>query len=148
MLSSKVKDFVGENKNDVFPDFTPLNKEELNKHKFQLKKVFECHPDMPVTNIYRKIVEASILIPNVNAKYDEINIYDLLVSQNINPDMTIYIDWLSFDDVDRMELSLFTKYFDDIWYPGADDIYDKTFSWFLHIAHYGAITITKGIKKA
>jgi hypothetical protein len=38
-----------------------------------------------------------------------------------------------------------SRYFDDIFYPGPDDIelFDETLKWFMLVDHEGAISITE-----
>lgn len=145
MLKSKIEDFIGENKDDSFPDFLTLDKDEVKRHNNVIRESFGCPHNMLIIDVYNKIIEKSVLVQKVNAEVDDINFFELLESQNIVSKKNIYIDWHQLDEIDKMELDSLTKYFDSIWYPGADDIYiyDDTFSWFLFISHYGAVSITK-----
>ncbi len=146
MLKAKIDVLIGEREDEIFPDFYSLTNDEMLNHRYQLRVAFKCPQNMCISDVFSKMVGESNLIQDINAKNDEINFSDLLVSQGIDLRKEIYIDWYRFDDIDRMELSLFTRYFEDIWYPGADDIYiyDDSFSWFILVAHYGAITIVHG----
>jgi len=59
----------------------------------------------------------------------------------ISAEKKVYVNWYRYDNVDEIQFVDLTKYFDDIWYPGLDDIdiFDATFSWILSISHDGAV---------
>jgi hypothetical protein len=145
MLASKVEDFVGEESDETFPEFHSLNESELLCHRNRLRDVFGCDKSMPILDVFSRVVQLSKFISNISAKDSDFDFSNVLNSEGIKSKGEIYIDWKRFDDIDCMQLPLFTKYFDDIWYPEADDIYiyDETFKWFLLITHYGAISIAK-----
>lgn len=52
-----------------------------------------------------------------------------------------YINWRGFEDIDRLETKALAKYFDDIWYPGPDeiDIWDASYEWIMSIDADGGI---------
>lgn len=145
MLKLKKEDFVAEFEGETFPEFSSLKESELTIHQNLLRATFKCSKDALILDVFNKIVEASKFIPNINAKENGFSFTKTLISQGINANSCIYLDWHRFDDIDCIELEDFSRYFDDIWYPEADDIYvyDDTFRWFALITHYGAISITK-----
>lgn len=99
---------------------------------------------MTILDVFKKMDDKCIFVASTNAKNNGFSFSNLLISQGISSEEYVYIDWHRFDDIDSIELLLLSEYFDDIWYPEADDmyIYDDTFTWFALVTHYGAISIT------
>lgn len=73
--------------------------------------------------------------------HEKLSFAKMLNELNIFADTEIYVNWYKFDDIDKMALSDFNKYLEDIWFAGADDIdiFDKSLSWFLSIRHDGQL---------
>ena len=67
------------------------------------------------------------------------------VSSATQPAATVYINWRHFESLDEMAFVALAKYFDDIWYAGADDIdiFDDTLSWVLSVRHDGEVRALK-----
>lgn len=88
----------------------------------------------------------SWLVEN-SSQYKDVSIYHnfcftkLLDSLNISSHSTILINWYRFDNIDRIQLYDFDKYFEDIWFEGTDDIdvFDESLNWFISIRHDGEI---------
>jgi hypothetical protein len=59
----------------------------------------------------------------------------------ITPQQTVYIHWYYDDKIDEFYFADLAQYFDDIWYPGPDDIeiFDATLSWIVVVPHYGDV---------
>ena len=55
----------------------------------------------------------------------------------------VWVNWRRFEEVDVMGLDALEEHFDDIWYPGPDDIevFDASLRWFLSVAHDGWMTL-------
>jgi len=83
-------------------------------------------------------------LENIDAK-DGFNLIDTLNSISILPLPKIYINWYQFDDIDLINTSDLNKYFDDIWFPSADDIdlFDESLNWIVSIRHDGNVCFLK-----
>jgi hypothetical protein len=59
----------------------------------------------------------------------------------IVPRLDVFLDWHRFDDVDQLKLTDLTRWFDDIWYPLADDIdlCDESTDWIFSIRSEGQV---------
>lgn len=148
MYQIKIDDFEGDD-GELFPEFSSLNDTEMMHHQNKLKNAFKCPESMQILDVFKKMIVNSIVVSNINAEDDSFCFSDLLSSQGISSKKKVYIDWHRFDDIDFIELSLLTKYFDDIWYPSVDDIYiyDDSFSWFALVTHHGTVTINRSLIK-
>ena len=54
---------------------------------------------------------------------------------------SVCINWGKFDEIDEMSFDDLSRYFDDIWFPSADDIeiFDRSFKCFLLVRHWCAV---------
>lgn len=57
----------------------------------------------------------------------------------------VYINWHRFDKIDQMQFPDLMGHFDDIWYPGADDIdiFDDSLNWVASVSHFGNVRLLK-----
>jgi hypothetical protein len=126
----------------TFPSFHSLNHDEMNEMigKLSLRLGF----DEPVNgSLLLKAIIVNRVPTGVNAQDYNFRLDDFLHSLQIVPNGEIFINWHSFDKIDLMAFSDFTQYFDDIWFPGPDDIevFDCGMDWILSIAHDGDLRI-------
>ena len=144
MLKQRKEEFE-EELEGAFPTFSSLNRSELINHQAKVRSAFKCPSDMAILDVFDKIIAVSEFIPNVNAKDNSFSFEKLLERAKVSSKLNVFLDWHRFDEIDCIELSKFSEYFDDIWYPEANDIYvyDETFTWFILVTHYGAISIAR-----
>lgn len=113
---------------------------ERVKCVFYSKYNVNCDKDL-----FQKIIKSATHLPvdaeEIGRNKDSIKLQEIFSSILIIPQTHVYITWDSFDDIDVIPFDDFCEYFDDIWYPSADDIgvFDDSFSWFVIITHYGKI---------
>lgn len=55
------------------------------------------------------------------------------------------VNWYRLDEIDEMNMSDFSRYFDDLWYPAADhiDVFDHTISWIVSIDYSGTLSLLR-----
>lgn len=96
---------------------------------FDLKESDEEHLD---GNKVRKIGLSLGLIDESNFLLSE-----QLTQSGISPPNEIYLFFLNFNTVYRFKVSDTDAFFDDIYYPGANDIMisDEKHSWMLYVDH-------------
>lgn len=146
MLKEKRQYYVEDGGREFeFPKFCTLKPSEAIQHTEHIKSIFGFDDNKDVLDIHCQIEQVSSLISGVKADDVDFNFLDVLKSQNISPKREIFIDWHQFNKIDKISVKSFAEFFDDIWYPKADDIYlyDESFSWFVLIMHYGSISIYK-----
>ena len=119
-----------------------LNPSECERIKCTFYSLDNVNSDKELfQRIIKHAAHLSVDAEKIGRAKDDLKLQEIFVSINIIPKPHIYIAWDSFNDVDTMPFDDFCKYFDDIWYPSADDIgvFDDSFSWFVIITHYGEI---------
>jgi hypothetical protein len=84
-------------------------------------------------------------VAEMNAASKEFSLVEVLRSLGIRRNRDVFINWKRFECIDRIALEDLSRYFDDIFYPGPDDIelFDETLKWFMLVDHEGAISITE-----
>ena len=56
----------------------------------------------------------------------------------------LLLNWHQFDDIDEIAASDFVTYFEDIWWPPADEsleVFDASCSWLLVFTHWGDVRL-------
>jgi len=100
-------------------------------------------------NITKGRIDWGSLINEKTINIEELTrneIQDIL-SKILQKDKVINILWISDNIACEIESILFIKYFDDLWYPAADDIIvtATTFKWIIEINHEEIIRYGKVI---
>lgn len=73
---------------------------------------------------------------------ENFNLMNTLADLGIKPMTKVIINWFRFQRLDEFKIDDLTRYFDDIWFPGSDDIdvFDDTLNWILSVRHDGCIS--------
>lgn len=81
--------------------------------------------------------------PAIDAEDDAFDLRRVLVTHRIPPPVNVLINWNHFEHVDRMRLDDLCRFFDDVWYPSADDIeiFDESCDWCVMVRHFGAVGV-------
>jgi hypothetical protein len=79
-----------------------------------------------------------------NAEYD-FALLPTLTALGITPLPELFINWARFEEVDVFQTTDVTRYFDDLWYPVADDIdlFDASLGWVVSIRHDGVVSVIR-----
>lgn len=92
-------------------------------------------------------VEArSVPVEDHDASRNDFDLARLLVDLvGINLDDDVFLNWYRFDQLDRMRAVELAQFFDDVWYPSADDldVIDPRCRWILSVSHHGGIRILR-----
>jgi hypothetical protein len=113
-----------------FPWFRELSEEDCLNLRLTLKEAWKLNA--PVEDGVKLTLELKGLINRTNGFNAEENDFCLgqyLKIQQVETSNKVYLDWRNIDEVDLMCLEDLVSYFDDIWYPAADDLtlFDNTF---------------------
>lgn len=94
---------------------------------------------------FKKEEQEFVLVDNVNAEDDDLDWNKVFNSIGIPVPNEVFINFERFNNIDVFLFKDFCKYFDDIWYPAADDIevFDSSFNWIVSVKHYGAVHYAK-----
>ena len=143
MENFKIEHFKRDNPTKDFPCFSTLKsiqaKEIYNKISESIGGFF------PPDQLVKKIDEIGVVVESNNADSDDFNLKEVFDTLGIQPQERVYLNWYRFDNIDEIRFDDLTLHFDDIWYPGPDelDIFDASFSWIVSISHHGSIKVVK-----
>lgn len=139
MENYKIKNFEKENPTKEFPDFNTLPGDKAQEIFSELSERIE--KNAPPDHLVKIINQLGAAVKDVKANNDGFDLARVLSELNIRPNENVYINWYRFDNIDEMHFVDLNSYFDEIWYPGSDDIdiFDSTLSWLLSISHDGNI---------
>ena len=78
-----------------------------------------------------------------SAEDEHFDLAQVIATAGIEPRDLVHLNWYRFDRIEQMGLADLIDYFDEIWYPGSDDldIFDETVQWILSISHHGAVRV-------
>lgn len=123
-----------------FPEYKTLTNTEckvlLNRlsHKYNLER----------EDIEMELASEHSFYDKANGE-DNFKLISTLNDLNIQPMKKVFINWYKFDKIDELFIDDLDRYFDDIWFLSADDIYlfDDTLNWIFSIRHDGCINFIK-----
>ncbi len=144
MESFKIDHFRKTNPGSYFPWYRPLTPPNMKDICRRLADILQIFSEEKLA-IMNALYMRSQGVEGANAGKDEFSFAELFDNLNILPAEIVYINWYQFDDIDEMMLTDLCEYFNDIWYPGPDDIeiFDSTLSWILSVSHDGDIRVAK-----
>jgi hypothetical protein len=144
----KAINFKMEFPNKDFPKYRSLSLEECHDILFRIKNELSMAQDIDPLDLVIQIKNNSTLVPIKNNAQDEkFNLEELFRKLNITYQKYVLLNWNRFDQVDEIKFKDLSKYFNYIWYPGADDldIFDQTFKWILSISHSSEVSLIENI---
>jgi len=126
--------------NKNFPDYYSLTVSECSALKALITKRFE----IDTQNIEQSLFSKLSFYEHSNA-LEHFSLHDVLNRHDILPLNDVYINWSQFEKIDSISTQDLAQYFDDIWFPSAEDIdiFDKSLGWLLYIRHDGCIYFYK-----
>lgn len=94
---------------------------------------------------FKKEEQEFVLLDDINAEDDDLDWNKVFNRIGIPVPNEVFINFERFNNIDVFLFKDFCKYFDDIWYPAADDIevFDTSFNWIVSVKHYGAVHYAK-----
>lgn len=115
---------------------------ECERHKKKLYSIFkvECDKDF-FHHVMKQSIHVSIDAEQIGEGENRISMKNIFFNMGITPGHSIYITWDNLNDIDIIPTEDFCQYFEDIWYPSADDIgiFDASYRWIIIVTHYGEI---------
>lgn len=94
---------------------------------------------------FKKEEQEFVLLDDIHAEDDDLDWNKVFNRIGIPVPNEVFINFERFNNIDVFLFKDFCKYFDDIWYPAADDIevFDTSFNWIVSVKHYGAVHYAK-----
>lgn len=141
----KIQNFSREHPGETFPDYETLSASDAKRTEVGVREQLKAPSHLSTLDLVKLIREKEAVIPDSDADSNHFDLQSELLGIGITPNEHIYINWHQFDQVDRMRFHDLSNYFDDIWYPAADDIdlFDDTFSWIFSVGYSGELGILK-----
>lgn len=141
----KIEHFERDNLNQRFPAFKSLQEKESSDIRGRLSQKVGISEDADSLILLNRLYEIAQPVEHLDATAADFNLASVLEHESLKPEEDVYINWYRFDNVDRISLKDLTEYWDDIWYPAADDVevFDDSLKWMLFIHHSGDVSILR-----
>lgn len=145
MDSFKIEHFRRENPSRRFPQFRTLDATECASLRVSVAVALGLSEKIEPLAILNILRHKSIPMPEIDAEADEFLLSDLIRSLGITVDGDVFINWEQFDRIDQIDVQELSSHFDDIYYPGPDDIeiFDISMRWFLLVNHEGEVSVCR-----
>ena len=128
-----------------FPDYRCLSGTECADLFSRLATRLGLPTTIQGLDLLIELSKLGVVLPGVSAESDDFVLSRTISDSGIVSEPSVFLNWYRFDNVDQLQLTDLTKYFDDIWYPAADDIdvFDTTLSWVISIRHDGMVFLVR-----
>ncbi len=145
MEAFKLKHFKKNHPDRKMPWFYKLKAGEARRLRQCLIKNLGLSSKVDSLRLITFLDKCEAELKGVNSLEKDFDLLSVFRQLGIQPGKKVFINWYRFDNIDCMYLTDLSKYFEDIWYPGSDDIdiFDSTVSWIVSISHEGYIKYLK-----
>ncbi len=139
MIDFKIEYFKADYPDRDIPIDRHLDDAEAEELLHRLNKKFELSPEGDPETLLGTIFSRSEYLMKIDNPGSFV-LSKVLTEYKISTE-TIYINWSKFNDIDNISIQSFDKYFDYLWYEGADDIelFDTSLNWVVLINHEGYV---------
>jgi hypothetical protein len=98
----------------------------------------------PMGAFARALASRQTYYPEVNAE-DDFDLLATLTALDIAPLPELFLNWGQFEAVNVFQTADVARYFDDLWYPAADDLdlFDASLRWVVSIRHDGVVSFVR-----
>lgn len=143
MEDFKREHFMRDHPETRLPFTRVLSDKESTEIRSKIRARLKFSSDASSLQLAERVFEHSTILADVNPTDADFSLRDLLTKLNIAADTTVFVSWFRYEKIDEFKLSELSRYFSDIWYPGADDveIFDLSCTWVLIVLHYGAVRL-------
>lgn len=149
-LERTVDDFKLRNFVRSHPGLIPPSLEQLSLHdaeglRERLRRRASAPASIEPVELTRRLVDIATPVMELMPSSPDFNLAAALHTLGIKSAKTVYINWRHYDIIDRISLADLSAFFDDIWYPGADDIeiFDDSCTWLLVVPHSGPLGVAR-----
>jgi hypothetical protein len=141
----KIDNFSSQHPGCSFPEWDSLSKDACLgiSRSIQEKFALENIPDgLALVRAIDAMAQPCKFTSHVSEDFD---LDALLDACGVDAAEVVYINWYRYDEIDRLKRKDLSDNFDEIWYPGVDDIdiFDDSLSWILSVRHNGYIKILR-----
>lgn len=151
----KIDNYNRDSDGKPFPWYYHLENAELSELVKKIVFAFSIQMNTTIELIIQKICDKTHLLLDNNGSYfnatnEYFQISDVFDLIGVKDQDTIYISWgpgepCLCSDVDLLYIKDVLKHFNDLWYPGTDDMvmFNDSFSFIIWIDHGGGIHYNK-----
>ena len=127
-----------------FPLYRSLLPADGRALQARLASQFGLTASNKATEFERALALRQTYYQQANAEQD-FALLPTLTDLGIVPLPEIFINWARFEEVDAFQTTDVARYFDDLWYPVADDIdlFDASLNWLVSIRHDGSVSFLR-----
>ncbi|UOE40228.1 hypothetical protein MTP09_09915 [Chryseobacterium suipulveris] len=120
-----------------FPPYFKISEDKCHEIKYNIIHKFKLIQD----DFEKSLRKKQLFFNLINAENENFNFCNVLKNIQITIGSRLYVNWDNFQTIDKFSSEDFCKYFNDIWFPSADDIdiFDDKLNWIISIRHDGAI---------
>lgn len=139
----KLEHFRAESGKD-FPPYASLSVEAATAVRERLAITLGLPENTPGAALARRLRSSSSLASDRRVDSDERPLGRVVSQLAPGLEGAVLLNWVHWDEVDRMACRDAIDHFEDVWYPKADDIdiLDESFRWIVSVDHDGWIYST------
>ena len=141
MRPERIELFEREHPGHALPAFTTLSDADAKKVRESLARAIGLDANVDPLALTKALRARSEPVPGLNAENGPFSLEAAFRAADIQPMPQLRLTWYRYDEIDEMAVSDVAAYFDDLWYPRADDldIFDRSLGWILSINYYGEV---------
>jgi hypothetical protein len=145
MQAFKLQHFASAHPEDVFPSFTSITSEEIERLRDAFCQRAHVNAMTDWGELYRHLQDRAEHLEGVNAEdEDRFDLAAELRALDIVPSELVYVAWdPRRGEVDQIAFIDLARHFQSIWYPSSDDIeiFDDSLAWLLFVDHEGQLSV-------
>lgn len=124
-----------------FPELVAADRALALDLRARLARRLGMLPSADGLTLVQAIARRSTLLDGVDAQATDFDLRRVLRALGIPPAPKVLINWYRLDDLDEIAFDALVERFQDLWYPGSDDIeiLDETCDWIVSISHTGDV---------
>lgn len=124
-----------------FPSYRSLPLSEAQALQARIASRFGLKASRAPTEFASALASRQTYSHGVNAE-DNFSLLPMLTALGITPLPELFINWGRFEELDTFQTADVARYFNNLWYPVADDIdlFDASVNWVVSIRHDGVVS--------
>jgi len=126
-----------------FPDWRSLTELESRR----LHKRIRVRMQLPAGEDFvseKELFDRSVCLGDVT-NAESLDVSGILADRGVVCSERVFLNWLQWDieNFDEIAVGDLSRFFDDIWYPSADDllIFDESVDWMMTVFHEGDLLL-------
>jgi len=127
-----------------FPSFRTLPSNECQQWREQLAQWLGLPVGRTAQAFVADLAARQTYLPEVNAM-EGLALLPTLTALGITPAPELFLNWARFEMLDAFATADVAAYFEDLWYPAADDLdlFDGSARWLLSVRHDGVVSLIR-----